>query len=443
MANILLLFITLEILLIPCSCSTIITLPLAHFLPNPSSSSPLQILNSLISTSLARSKLLKSPISTPLYTHSYGAYSTSLSLGTPPQTIPFLLQTSTDLTCLPCTHKYLCKNCTSASSITFIPKASSSSRFLPCLNPKCGWFHDTDASSRCQDCLLPDVTNCTQLCPPYIISSASGYTGGVFLTETLDLTPQQQFQQFIIGCSLFSSNEPAGVIGLGRGLASLPNQLRLSKFSYCLLSHKFDDSSKTSDLLLFLGPTNSTQKTNNLSYVHFSRNPTFPNYYYLPLRKITVGGRRVKIPYKYITTQTDGSGGTIIDSGSAFSTMAGEVFTAVSSEFVNQAAQRIIRDTELETKTGLTPCFNVSGSQAMSFPEMSFYFKGGAKMTLPLANYLSFMGESNEAVCLTLLKDDSVTAGGPSVILGNYQMQNFYAEFDLQNDRFGFKPQNC
>uniref|UniRef100_A0A7N0UQM3 Peptidase A1 domain-containing protein n=1 Tax=Kalanchoe fedtschenkoi TaxID=63787 RepID=A0A7N0UQM3_KALFE len=451
MASSLLLFITLlhTSLLIRSSTSTTVTLPLAHFLPNPVPPSQLKLLNSLVSTSLARAKFLKSPqqpainANTPLSAHSYGAYSTPLSFGTPPQTIPFVIQTATDFTWLPCTHKYICKDCNSPPPPpSFIPKASSSARFLPCLNPKCGWFHNTEASSRCQDC-QPESPNCTQVCPPYIISSGSGYTGGVLLSETLDLTPLKPIPDFIIGCSVFSSKQPAGVLGLGRGPASFPTQLNLTRFSYCLLSHRFDDTSKTSNLVLDLGgPTTSSQKTPNLSYVQFTRNPpAFPTYYYLPLRKMTVGGRRVKIPYKFLNPGTDGSGGTIIDSGSAFSSMAGDVFAAVSTELVTQATY--VRDAEMESRTGLTPCFNVSGIQTVSFPEMSLYFKGGAKMALPLANYFSFMGESSEAVCLTVVKDESGASGGPAVILGNYQMQNFYTEFDLRNGRFGYKPQIC
>jgi hypothetical protein len=27
--------------------------------------------------------------------------------------------------------------------------------------------------------------------------------------------------------------------------------------------------------------------------------------------------------------------------------------------------------------------------------------------------------------------------------LGNYQQRNFHVEFDLKNERFGFKQQNC
>lgn len=34
-------------------------------------------------------------------------------------------------------------------------------------------------------------------------------------------------------------------------------------------------------------------------------------------------------------------------------------------------------------------------------------------------------------------------ASGPSITLGNFQMQNFYAEYDLVNERFGFRQQSC
>lgn len=81
----------------------------------------------------------------------------------------------------------------------------------------------------------------------------------------------------------------------------------------------------------------------------------------------------------------------------------------------------------------------------MSLPELKFHFKGGAEMALPLANYFSIVGEK-DVICLTMVTDrdsGSELSTGPSIILGNFQMQNLFVEFDLKNEKFGFRQQVC
>ncbi|XP_059623537.1 probable aspartyl protease At4g16563 [Cornus florida] len=144
------------------------------------------------------------------------------------------MDTNSDFNWFPFTHRYLCKNCSFSASDppiipSFIPKLSSSSKILNCENPKCGWIHNPDARSRCQDC-EPSSTNCTEICPPYLILYGSGTTGGITPVETLDL-PGKKVLDFVVGCSLFSSRQPAGISGFGRGSASLPSQLGLKNLT--------------------------------------------------------------------------------------------------------------------------------------------------------------------------------------------------------------------
>ncbi|KAJ8563451.1 hypothetical protein K7X08_031903 [Anisodus acutangulus] len=428
------------------STSTTITIPLSLFNINPSQDL-YSNLTHLASISLARANYIKksqdsSVSTTPLYPHSYGGYSITLSFGTPPQKIPFIMDTGSNFVWFPCTKKYLCTNC-SQSIPTFIPKSSSTARVLGCMNPKCGWIHSkTNPKSRCQDCSGP---NCKQICPPYIILYGSGSTGGLALVETLDMS-NKKIPNFLVGCSMFSSLQPAGIAGFGHGLASLPSQLGVKGFSYCLVSHKFDDIGKSSNLVLdFKG-----EKTANLSYTVLQKNPVVAGrnalsmYYYVGLRKITVGGQKVKIPYKYLKPDSNGNGGSIVDSSTTFTYMNRGVFEPVINAFVNQV-KGIPRTESIEKITGLRPCFNISRQEKVSLPELKFHFKGGAEMALPLANYFSIAGET-DVICLTMITDSAFgpeLSTGPSIILGNFQMQNFLVEFDLRNEKFGFRQQVC
>ncbi|KAL4296770.1 hypothetical protein GQ457_12G012220 [Hibiscus cannabinus] len=432
--------------------------------PHPPSSNAYQILSNLANSSVARARHLKYPkpnaktdapssfLKTPLFPHSYGGYTISLSFGTPPQALTFIMDTGSSLSWFPCTSRYLCSQCAfpnvdPAKIPTFAPKLSSSTKLVGCRNPKCSWHFGPNVQSRCQDC-EPTSKNCTQACPPYIIQYGLGSTGGLLLVENL-VFPQKTFQDFLVGCSIFSNRQPAGIAGFGRSAESLPSQLGLKKFSYCLVSRQFDDTGISSNMLLETGSGTGDAKTPGLSYTPFYKNQAtsnlaFKEYYYVTLRKIVVGDKHVKVPYSFLVPGSDGNGGTIVDSGSTFTFMERPVFELVSKEFEKQMGN-YSRAREVENISGLAPCFNISGYKSVEAPELTFQFKGGAKMVLPLTNYFSFVGDDN-VVCLTVITDNVITQGsqgGPAIILGSFQQQNYYIEFDLANDRFGFAKKLC
>ncbi|KAL8496295.1 hypothetical protein ACS0TY_020130 [Phlomoides rotata] len=428
-------------------------IPISLFYTNPHSD-PYQGLTQLASTSIARAHHLKNPQNAPTSTTPLspynGAYSISLSFGTPPQSVPMLMDTGSSFSWLPCTKRYVCTNC-SQNIPAFIPKQSSSSKIVGCKNSKCGWIHKSfDPNSSCQDCQQSE-TNCTQICPPYIILYGLGSTGGVAMVETLSM-PHKKIENFLVGCSLFSSNQPAGVAGFGRGISSLPSQLGLKKFSYCLVSHKFDNTPKSSFLSMD-SESDSGRKTESLSYTPLLKNPARPGnsalleYYYVGLRKITVGGKKVEVSYQQLIPDSDGNCGTIVDSGSTFTYMNKAVFNAVADAFSEQVRE-YKRAENVESLTGLRPCFDITGYKDVRIPELKLYFKGGAEMALPLENYFFVVSDYRSSVlCLTVVTDNTLLGlevlSGPSVILGNFMMQNFHVEFDLRNERFGFRQQSC
>ncbi|KAF5751698.1 aspartic proteinase nepenthesin-1-like [Tripterygium wilfordii] len=435
-----------------------ITIPLSPSHPNPNPTSDgYQRINHHVLSSLTRAYHLKNPqitsTTTQIFSHSYGAYTISLSFGTPPQTLNLVMDTASNLVWFPCTRHYRCDNCTSTGSPaipSFIPKQSSTAKIVGCLNPKCPLIHSTQ-DLQCQDCDSDSTNsrNCTQICPPYFIRYGLGSTGGIALSENLNLL-NQTISNFIVGCSLTSSRQPTGIAAFGRGPTSLPSQLGLRKFAYCLISRQFDDTEKSSTLVLDSASDSGDAKAVGVSYTPFlnyseiAGKNAFSVYYYLSLRSITVGGQRVKVPYRFLVPGPDGIGGTIIDSGSTFSFMTGEVFEPLVAEFVAQVTN-YSRAQDVELLTGLRPCFNVRGAETLSFPELKFQFKGGADMALSLQNYIALVGDG-DAACLTVVTYGSAGPEGvigPAIILGNFQMQNYHVEYDLRNQRLGFKQEIC
>ncbi|KAI4364174.1 hypothetical protein MLD38_020302 [Melastoma candidum] len=435
--------------------------PLAQYPPFPSSD-PHVLLNELSASSRSRAlhlrrskqnstaaKASESLVDAPLYSHSYGGYSITLGFGTPPQSIPLVFDTGSSLVWLPCTSRYSCSGCNfpDVSLIpAFIPRLSSSARIVGCSNPKCSWLDGRDPASRCGHCA--SRASCT--CPPYIFQYGSGSTGGILLTETVTFPKRMTKAGVLIGCSVASMRQPAGIAGFGRDRESLPTQLGARRFSYCLQSRNFDDTQVSSELILETGPGQSGQKSAGASYTDLLRNPdksnaAYQEFYYILLRRITIGDKHLKLPYKYSKPRLDGSGGTIIDSGSTFTFMERPIFDLVAREIEAQM-HGYRRSVEAETKTGLQRCFKVSGTGKVRFPELLLHFKGGAEVALPPENYFALIGNT-DVVCLTVVTDDGagpeLGSGGPAVILGSFQQQNLYVEYDLENERIGFRRQKC
>ncbi|KAJ6778507.1 hypothetical protein OIU74_002323 [Salix koriyanagi] len=93
------------------------------------------------------------------------------------------------------------------------------------------------------------------------IQYGSGSTAGLLLSETLDFPNQKTIPDFLVGCSILSTRQPEGIAGFGRSPESLPSQLGLKKFSYCLVSHAFDDTPTSSDLVMHTGSGSGDTKT--------------------------------------------------------------------------------------------------------------------------------------------------------------------------------------
>ncbi|KAB2600303.1 aspartic proteinase nepenthesin-1 [Pyrus ussuriensis x Pyrus communis] len=174
--------------------------------------------------------------------------------------------------------------------------------------------------------------------------------------------------------------------------------MKLSKFTYCLVSHKFDDT-----------PTKQrpcSKKRNKSSELDLHAVSEKPRSSKLCIsrvllhnakKKIIVGKKNVKITYTFLT----------------ITFMEKPVFEVVAQGFESQM-ENYMRAKDLETKTGLRSCFNISKKGKLKFSEL-----------LPLTNYFLLVSSSG-VVCLMIVSDGVIgleSNGGPAIILGNYQQQ--------------------
>ncbi|OMO82533.1 Peptidase A1 [Corchorus capsularis] len=234
-----------------------------------------------------------------------------------------------------------------------------------------------------------------------------------------------------------------------RSSQSLPSQLGVKIFAYCLISRQLDNPDVSSTMWFETESGSGDTKTPGLSYTPLNKSqvtsiPVLKELNYVKLRRILVGNKDVKVPYRYLVPGPDGNfGGTVVDLLLDYTFMEKPVIELVSQEFVKQ--MRNYSNARVHWNM-FDPCFRVPYNESIHVPELVFEFKGGAKMKLPTANYFSFVNVHADVACLMIVttnSDADFDHFEPAIILGNFQQQNYYVEFDLANDRFGFAERSC
>lgn len=346
----------------------------------------------------------------------------------------------------PCTENYTCKNCSFSSADPkklpiFYPDRSSSSKILDCRHSKCARTF-SHLQSRCPNC-TGNSKNCSDACPTYILQYGTGESRGYFLLENLNF-PGKIIRNIQFGCTVAAAREVTvtALAGFDRSVMSLPVQLGVKKFAYCLKSHKYDETRNSGKLILDF----SGGETKGLSHGPFLKNPRqYPNYYYLGVKDIKIGNKFLGIPSKYLSPGSDGKNGVIIDSGyGGAGYMREPVFKIVTDELKKRLSQ-YRRSVEAETHTDRSLCYNFTGHKSIKIPDLTYQFTGGTKMVVSAENYFLFIREISIA-CFDMLTDTTKRlefTSGPSIILGNSPQVDHYVEYDLKNQRLGFRPQAC
>ncbi|XP_062218906.1 aspartic proteinase nepenthesin-2-like [Phragmites australis] len=362
-----------------------------------------------------------------------GEHLMEVYVGTPPRRFPMIMDTGSDLNWLQCAP---CRACFEQRGPVFDPAASSSYRNVTCGDQRCGLVAPPEAPRACR---RPGKDPCPYY---YWYGDQSNTTGDLALESfTVNLTApgvSRRVDGVVFGCGHWNRglfHGAAGLLGLGRGPLSFASQLRAvygHAFSYCLVDHGSDATSK-----IVFGEDTALLAHPQLSYTAFAppaAGTSADTFYYVKLKGVLVGGETLNITSDTWDVAKDGSGGTIIDSGTTLSYFAQPAYQVIRQAFIDRMSKvyPLIPDFPV-----LSPCYNVSGVERPEVPEFSLLFADGAVWDFQAENY--FIQLPDGIMCLAVLG----TPRSAMSIIGNFQQQNFHVLYDLQNNRLGFAPRRC
>ncbi|CAA7055858.1 unnamed protein product [Microthlaspi erraticum] len=368
-----------------------------------------------------------------------GEYFMDVLVGTPPKHFSLILDTGSDLNWLQCLP---CHDCFHQNGAFYNPKTSASFKNISCNDPRCSLISSPDPQPQCE--------SDNQSCPYFYWYGDRSNTTGDFAVETFTVnltttegrSSEYKVENMMFGCGHWNRglfNGASGLLGLGRGPLSFSSQLQSlygHSFSYCLVDRN-SDTNVTSKLIF--GEDKNLLNHPNLNFTTLvNEKETF---YYVQIKSILVGGEALEsIPEETWRISSDGTGGTIIDSGTTLTYFAEPAYEIIKNKFAEKVKHKypVFRDFPV-----LDPCFNVSDVEGnknknnFHLPELGIAFQDGAVWNFPAEN--TFIWLSEDLVCLAIL-------GAPKSsfsIIGNYQQQNFHILYDTKRSRLGFAPTKC
>ncbi|GLJ18894.1 hypothetical protein SUGI_0337610 [Cryptomeria japonica] len=138
--------------------------------------------------------------------------------------------------------------------------------------------------------------------------------------------------------------------------------------------------------------------------------------------------------------QEDGSGGFIIDSGSAFSYLIPEAFSLVA-EAVDLA---LGWDRADGSDCGFSLCYQIpQGNTTYVFPDITFFFSRNVPYVVDQKYNFRLVDEQRGLVCMLILEIEETSAVKSPSILGSYQQQNYHILYDIGNYTLSLAPATC
>ncbi|XP_043707831.1 aspartic proteinase 36-like [Telopea speciosissima] len=361
-----------------------------------------------------------------------GLYYTTVKLGSPPKEFYVQLDTGSDILWVACNP---CDGCPISSGLSiqlksFDPTTSTTASVISCSSDTCSLAVAETAA----DC-SSDGSHCSYSFHYGDGSGTSGYyVMDMFYFNTIfESSFSNSSASIVFGCSNHQAADLTkpdravdGIFGFGKSKFSVISQLSSrgiapKSFSHCL------SGSNAGGGIWVLGEIVAP----NIVYT-----PLVPSqpHYNVNLRSIAVNGQMLPIDPAVFATSTNQ--GTIIDSGTTLSYLAGGAYDPFVTAISNTVSQSVRR---LDFKGN--PCYLISSSVEEIFPVVSLNFEGGATMVLRPVEYLvqesGDVGTELWCIGFQRLVDISMT------ILGDLALRDKVFVYDLVNQRIGWTDFDC
>ncbi|KAF8667566.1 hypothetical protein HU200_052768 [Digitaria exilis] len=307
-------------------------------------------------------------------------------IGVPPQRAEAIIDTGSNLIWTQCSACRFVAGCFTQNLTSYDPSLSTTAAVpMSCNDTTCSVGSETRCARDGQTCAV-------------VTAYGAGAIAGVLGTELFTFGSQNVSLAF--GCITATRLTPgsldgsSGLIGLGRGNLSLVSQLGETKFSYCLTPY-FSDAVNTSHLLV--GDSASlTAGGAPVTTVPFVKNPSdflFGTFYFLPLSGISVGQVKLDVPAAAFELRQVLPGqwaGTLIDSGSPFTSLVDVAYQALRAELARQLGAS--NSSIVPPPEGFDLCVAAAqGDAGEVVPPLVLHFGGGAgaggDVVVPPENY--------------------------------------------------------
>ncbi|WVZ68213.1 hypothetical protein U9M48_017176 [Paspalum notatum var. saurae] len=367
----------------------------------------------------------------------------SLAVGTPPQNVTMVLDTGSELSWLLCAQGQgrQAEAGAARGASSFRPRASATFAAVPC------------GSAQCSSRDLPAPPSCdaaSRQCR-VSLSYADGSTSDGALATDVFAVGDAPLLRSAFGCmsSAYDSSPDgvatAGLLGMNRGTLSFVSQARTRRFSYCISDR--DDAG-----VLLLGHSDLPFLPLNYTPLY---QPTLPLPYFdrvaysVQLLGIRVGARPLPIPASVLAPDHTGAGQTMVDSGTQFTFLLGDAYSALKAEFLKQTKPLLpaLDDPGFSFQEAFDTCFRVPAGRpppSARLPPVTLLFNG-AEMSVAGDRLLyKVPGErrgGDGVWCLTFGNADMVPL--TAYVIGHHHQMNVWVEYDLERGRVGLAPVKC
>lgn len=359
-----------------------------------------------------------------------GDFYLTISVGNPPQNLILTLDTGSELTWTQCKP---CKVCSTSGGPTFAFNKSSSYMPVPCTSPLC--TQSLGFSGGC--------SNSTGICIFQLQYGDGSVDAGYVSVDAFHLS-RTLSKSIVFGCAVIDLDTvpvpTSGIMGLNAGPFSFTSQLLgenpslSNKFAHCL-PDRFTNLNSPGTILF-----GKYTLPSNLSYTPLvpPYGPLGNLYYFVKLEGISVGKRFIKAAMKQEGLRLEG---TIFDSGTAVTHLVRSLYVEMVAEMRRQTVHLHPFSTE---GTASDLCYRVPlrAKELPKVPLITMHFAGRVGLELGPGSVLYPYGYDDKGIvlCLAFISSQSSM---PFNIIGNYQQQNYWVEYNLQASSLGLAKANC